>query len=143
MKSWVGTVRNEKGVALPLALFVLLSLTGLLLAFVSMAGMEPQISRNLNDTSRARYVAEAGMEWAYDQLASAPATGPTSWNGLLGAPSNGVMATNMFLPGLAVTFGTFSVTMRNDSQNGDSALTGLPACNAGGASDCEIGRAHV
>ena len=46
------------------------------------------------------------------------------------------MATNMFLPGLAATFGTFSVTMRNDSQNGDSALTGLPACNAGGASDC-------
>lgn len=131
MNPSVGTVRNEEGVALPLALFVLVSLTGLVLAFLSMAGMEPQVSRNLSDTARARYAAEAGMEWAYDQLASAPAAGPTSWNGRLGAPSNGVMATNMSLPGLAATFGTFSVTIRNDVQPADPQITGQPVDPSG------------
>ncbi len=119
-------IQDQRGVALPLALFVLVSLSGLLLAFLTMSGMEPQVARNLGDTTRARYAAEAGMEWAYDKLASAPAAGPTSWNGRLGAPGNGILATNMSLPGLAATFGTFSVSFRNDMQAGDPQITGQP-----------------
>ena len=39
MKPLVSALRNERGVALPLALFALVMLSGLLLAFLSMAGM--------------------------------------------------------------------------------------------------------
>ena len=120
MKPWVDPIRTEKGVALPLALFVLVMLSVFLLAFLSMGSMEPQISRNLNDTTRARYLADAGIEWAFDALATAP-----SINALLAA-NGGALATNVALPGLAAqTFGTFSVTVRNDNQAGDTQITGV------------------
>src|SRR2546425_5763500 len=74
---------DERGAALVLALMVLLILTGLALAILSVSAFEPQISRNHSDTVRARYVAEAGIEYAYDTLA----TNVSSWNTYLaGAP---------------------------------------------------------
>ena len=82
MNSRRRSVRNERGVALPLALFVLVMLSGLLLAFMTMSGMEPSIAANLNDVIRARYVAESGLEWAFDQLVAASAL-PNGWNNLL------------------------------------------------------------
>jgi len=121
MKRGAGRVRNEKGVALPLALFALVMLTGLLLAFLSMAGMEPTMAANLSDVTRARYVADAGIEWAYDQLAVAPLAGTGSWSDTLAKGGN--MATNQAFPGLP---GTFTVTMRNDNQGGDNQITGVP-----------------
>src|SRR3989304_4566108 len=78
----VNSHRNEKGVALPLALFALVMLTGLLLAFLSMAGMESEISANLTDVARARYAAEGGMEFAFDQLI----TVNTNWKNVLSPP---------------------------------------------------------
>ncbi len=120
MNPRVSAVRDQKGVALPLALFALLMLTGLLLAFLTMSGMEPSMAANLNDVARARYVAEAGVEWAFDQLALNP-----NWNGILGT-GGGVMVSNQTLPSLAAAFGTFTSQIRNDNQNGDPALTGLP-----------------
>ena len=134
MKLWAGPVRNEKGVALPLALFALVMLTGLLLAFLSMAGMEPSMAANLSDLTRARYMADAGVEWAYDQLAAAPLSGTGSWSDTLA--KGGKMATNQALPGLPASFGTFTITMRNDTLAGDNQITGLAACNAQGATDC-------
>lgn len=118
MKSWVVRVRNQQGVALPLALFVLVSLSAFVLAFLSMGGMEPQISRNLTDTAGARYLADAGVEWAFDRLMLNP-----NWSGLLAA-NGGTMANKMTLPGLTATFGTFTVTIRNDNQPNDNQITG-------------------
>src|SRR2546426_588862 len=63
-------IDNEHGVALVLALMILLTLTGLVLAYLSASAFEPQISRNHSETVRARYVAEAGVEYAYDTLAT-------------------------------------------------------------------------
>ncbi len=138
MKSWVVRVRNERGVALPLALFTLVSLSALVLAFLSMGGMEPQVSRNLSDTAQARYVADAGIEAAYDQLAGAPLTGAGSWNDILankrGTLNPGQVMTGQTLPGLPATFGTYTVTMRNDNQAGDNQITGQPV-DAGGATN--------
>ena len=136
MKSWVVRVRNERGVALPLALFVLVSLSAFILAFLSMGGMEPQVSRNLSDSSQARYAAEAGLEAAFDTLASAPVAGTGSWSDLLSknavtgsnpaahwlTAANGAATT---LPGLAATFGTYTVQIRNDSVAADQSLTGV------------------
>ena len=122
MTPWASRIRNEKGVALPLALFALVMLSGLLLAFLSMAGMEPSIAANLGDVTRGRYVADAGIEWAYDQLV-APAA---NWTTLL-TTNVGVMTPvgGQTLPGLPATFGTFTVQVRNDIQATDTALTGV------------------
>src|SRR3990172_5748852 len=139
MKSWVRTARTERGVALPLALFALVMLSGLLLAFLSMSGMEPQISANLTEVARSRYLAEAGVEWAYDQLAT-----NMNWNAILvGADLNpNTVDDGRMTPGVLpaplnnAAFGTFTATLRNDSGAGDAALTGQLACNGQGASDC-------
>jgi Tfp pilus assembly protein PilX len=98
MKPRLRTVRDERGVALPLALFALVMLSGLLLVFLSMAGMEPSIATNLSDVTRARNLAEAGIEWAFDALAAAP-----NLNGLL-TTNGGVMAIHSrFLPRVELT----------------------------------------
>jgi Tfp pilus assembly protein PilX len=118
-------IDNEHGVALVLALMILLTLTGLVLAFLSASGFEPQISRNHSETVRARYVAEAGVEYAYDMLA----TNVGSWNdylagatcaqgAVLGAPDSS-------LPGHGNAHGTFTVRIRNDCKPGDDQLTGV------------------
>ncbi len=141
MKSWVGAIRNEKGVALPLALFALVMLSGLLLALLSMGGMEPQVAANLTDVTRARYVAEEGIEWAFDQIKANP-----SWSGLLlgtdgraNTTDDGWLTTNMLLTGLTASSGTFSVQVRNDWQPGDRTLTGAVQLDPGGQNDDQNG----
>ncbi len=137
MTAWAGAIRNEKGVALPLALFALVMLSGLLVAFLSMGGMEPQIAANLGDVTRARYVAEAGIEWAFDQLKS-----NTNWSGVLlgtdgqaNTTDDGRLAANMMIQGLTANSGTFSVQVRNDNQAGDTTLTGAPLDTGGATND--------
>src|SRR5213593_3597517 len=116
---------DERGAALVLALMVLLTLTGLALAILSVSAFEPQISRNHNDTVRARYVAEAGIEYAYDTLA----TNVSSWNTYLAGATclqGAVLGTaNSSLPGLGRVHGTFTVRVRNDCNAGDDKLTGV------------------
>ena len=128
-------IDNEQGVALVMALMILLTLTGLVLAFLSASAFEPQISRNHGETVRARYVAEAGVEYAYDTLAS----NVGSWNSYLagatcaqGAVLGGPDST---LPGLGSAHGTFTVRIRNDCKPGDERLTGVSVDNAPGSCD--------
>jgi len=101
----IRTVRDETGVALPLALFALVMLSGLLLAFLSMAGMEPVIAQNHGSSSRAFYIADAGIEHAWDALQSpgSPALPP------VGTPLN-------LFSGQVFGGGTYSVTV---GQNAD------------------------
>ncbi|MGH7278296.1 MAG: PilX N-terminal domain-containing pilus assembly protein, partial [Candidatus Rokuibacteriota bacterium] len=98
-------IDNERGVALPMALICLLVLSGLALAFLTVSAFEPQISENHESGTQARYVAEAGIEWAFDHLVVNAAT----WNTLL-ATGGGVIADGQTLPGLGAAFGTFRVT---------------------------------
>lgn len=118
-------IDNEHGVALILALMILLTLTGLVLAFLSASAFEPQISRNHSETVRARFVAEAGIEYAYDTLA----TNIGSWNNYLAGATcaQGAVlgAPNSPLPGLGGAHGTFTVRIRNDCKPGDDKLTGV------------------
>ena len=62
-------MRDQRGVALPLALIAMLILTTLVLTVLNLGAVEPQISGNLSDTARARHLAEAGVEWAFDCIA--------------------------------------------------------------------------
>jgi len=68
MGMWRTRLNNEQGVAIVLAVMVLLVLTGILMAFLSVSALEPQISRNVADTARARYLAEAGIEIGFNLL---------------------------------------------------------------------------
>jgi len=138
MRKWRGLLNNEQGVAIVLAVMVLLVLTGILMAFLSVSALEPQISRNVADTARARYLAEAGIEVGFNLLvntgdatqsftpALAGATATNPWvtlvnNGTLsGVTSGGAAAEAAFA-------GNYNVVVRNDYQAGDSALTGQTA----------------
>ena len=138
MRKWRGLLNNEQGVAIVLAVMVLLVLTGILMAFLSVSALEPQISRNVADTARARYLAEAGIEIGFNLLvntgdatqsftpALAGATATNPWvtlvnNGTLsGVTTGGATAEATFA-------GNYNVVVRNDYQAGDSALTGQTA----------------
>ena len=130
MKRWRAVLGNERGVALVLAMMILLTLTGLVLAFLSVSAFEPQISRNLSDTTRARYLAEAGLEVGFNSLI-ATADASNAWSGLLTGATTAspwVILPNMSaatLPGLDSASGSFTVSVRNDYQASDNALTGV------------------
>jgi hypothetical protein len=127
-------MRNERGVALPLAMILLMVLTMLTITFMSLGSVEPQISRNLSDGARARQLAESGLEWALssqignnDLNSSTLLGGSMTTNGVCGSGFTcRVLATTQTLPGLTSSQGTFGVTVRNDhdSISGDLALIG-------------------
>jgi hypothetical protein len=63
-------LRDERGVALPMAMIVLVSLTTLMLAFAVLSQTEPVIAHNQLRAAQARAHAEAGFEravWALSQ----------------------------------------------------------------------------
>jgi len=138
MKRWRTLLGNERGVALVLALMILLTLTGLVLAFLSVSAFEPQISRNLADTTRARYLAEAGLEVGYNALIAT-----ADWSSPLASATTAspwIILPNMSaatLPGLDSASGTYTVSVRNDYQASDNALTGV-AVDTGVTTDANM-----
>ena len=83
------TITNERGVALPTAMFTLVLLTTLMLAFGVLSQTEPVIASNQLRVSQARALAESGFEYAVwalsnstdpaglaSPLASSPAPAP-------------------------------------------------------------------
>jgi len=133
MKPLRSVIRDERGIAVVTALVALTALSALVLTFLAMSAYEPQISRNLADATRARYVAEAGLEAAYDTLVT-----NTNWNSLLNGAtcSQGALvgSANRTLPGITSASGTFTVRVRNDCNGtSDSMMTGVTAENAANA----------
>lgn len=132
-------LKDERGIAVVVAVVALMTLTALVLAFLAVSAFEPQISRNLADSTRARYVAEAGIESAYDTLIT-----NTDWVGLVAGSvgacgavtstdatsaltGNVIGAVNSALPGLTTASGQYTVRVRNDCRNGDATITGVTA----------------
>lgn len=80
---------NERGAALPMAMFTLVILMAMTLAFTSLATTEPVAGRNHILTAQARVLAESGIERAVFALVNAaapggvdhPATPATAYNG--------------------------------------------------------------
>src|SRR4029453_7964162 len=73
----VPILRNERGVALPMALIVLVALTTLMLAFAVLVQTEPVVAPNQLGGARGRTHAEAGFEravWALSQGVINPGT---------------------------------------------------------------------
>src|SRR5262249_13383636 len=81
--------------------------------------------------TQARYTADAGIEWAFDQIVSR-----ASWNTLLNGAascSTGVTPagwTNVTVPNLA---GAFTVGVRHDCSARDQATSGVAVDNATGS----------
>src|SRR5512145_826597 len=70
--------RDQRGVALPMAMIVLVLLTTLMLAFAVLSQTEPVIAHNQMHAAQARAHAEAGFEravWALSQGVVPPPTG--------------------------------------------------------------------
>jgi len=134
MKTWRKLLGNERGVALPLAMILLVVLTMLTLTFMSLGSVEPQISANLADGARARQVAESGIEWGFNQLSGRDFNDPAllGTGTVTGGVNCGtgitckVLVTGQALPGLTTVAGSFTVTLRNDFTGvpGDQALIG-------------------
>ncbi len=124
---------NERGIVLPLTLIVMVVLTSLTLALLSLSAFEPLISRNLADTTQARFAAEAGLEWAFDRVA-----GTRNWDTLLAGadPRVGVtLAAGRSIGVLPPARGTFTVLLRNDTQVQDPAITGVSPVEASATHD--------
>jgi hypothetical protein len=126
MKNWRQVLGNERGTALALALIILVIMTVLTLGLAAMGGVESRISASQSASSRARLLAESGIEYALLSLAATVdfstllATGPV------------LIPTRSMPPPLICTpqvtpcpvYGTFAVTIRNDIDVGDGLLTG-------------------
>jgi hypothetical protein len=93
-----------------MTVFAMAALSVLVMAYLSMASLEPQVAGNLNDTAQAHYLADAGMEWAFDQLSTS-----SNWNSLFATTT----------PSVSGLSGSFTVQIRNDTLAADQALTGL------------------
>lgn len=121
---WQRLVDNERGAALVLAIVVLVGLSALALALLSIGALEPQISRNHVDMLRARYLAEAGIEHAFATLAG----DVNSWNTYLAGATCavGAVLAHTTLPGVPHAYGEFTVRIRNDCEPGDDRVTGVP-----------------
>jgi hypothetical protein len=154
MSGWRSLIQNERGVALPLALISLVALTVMVLTFLTLSGVEPQISQNLTESTRARYLAESGIEWAFKQVAASPVGVSGNFAASLFAGPDNVQntaddqqATNVSgqnvaamlttlgspspLPTRTTAEGTYSVTVRNDNLTGDEKFNGTGALDTG------------
>jgi len=117
-------VTEDRGAALVLALMVLVGLSAIMLALLSLGAVEPLISRNHVDVIRSRYLAEAGIEYAYDTLA----VNAGMWSDYLVGTTctSGAVLVDAALPGDSVAHGRFTVLVRNDCGPGDEKLSGVP-----------------
>jgi hypothetical protein len=80
--------RDQRGVALPMAMIVLVLLTTLMLAFAVLSQTEPVIAHNQMEAAQARAHAEAGFEravWALSQGVVPPPSGSGA-SGSLASP---------------------------------------------------------
>jgi hypothetical protein len=152
--SWRTLILSQRGVALPLALICLVALTVMALTFLTLSGVEPQISQNLTDGARARYIAESGIEWAFKRVAASPVGAggnfaaslfagpdnvqntaddqqPTNVSGQNTAAMLTTLGSPSPLPTKSTAEGSYSVTVRNDNLAGDDKLNGAGAVDSG------------
>src|SRR5687768_1888977 len=87
LKAIVRMMRGERGVALPMAMFTLLLLTSLSLAFLTLGQTEPTIASNHRRVAQARALAEAGLERAIWAMSNSTVPGGID-NTVLTAPGS-------------------------------------------------------
>jgi len=115
----VRRMRDERGVALIIAMMVTMLLTALGIALVMLTTTETQITMNFRNGQEALYAADAGVERVVQDLLMVP-----RWNDLLnGTVTSGFVDTTMTprLPDygdvINLTTGTAQLQQETDSQN--------------------------
>jgi hypothetical protein len=104
-------IRSQRGVALPMALLTMLTLSALIIAFSMMAASEPVLANNQLQVAQARAVAESGVEraiWALNNPGNANGIGIS--NLTPAAPYDGSTAIPVTINGVQVGVFTVSVT---------------------------------
>ena len=128
MNRWRELLGNERGTALALALISLVIMTALAIGLATMGGVEARISAGQSASTRARLLAESGIEYALLSLAGVGFTDALQAGTVTVDPDRVLIAAGTTLPGLGSGYGTFGVTIRNDINAGDNLMTGAAAC---------------
>jgi Tfp pilus assembly protein PilX len=124
--------RNQRGIALPMALITMMILSALVLSFSMMAASEPVLANNQLQVAQARAVAESGVErviWALNNPASAD--GIPNPLVTTEAPYNGAAASPVTINGVQV--GVFTVSVANGATANERNIiaTGWTPTNLG------------
>lgn len=116
---------DQRGAALPMALFAMAILTTLIIAFSIMASTEPLIANNQHTVAQARAIAESGIEratWALNHDAHAdglsdpmPTPVPAPYNG--SAPVGVALSTG--------TVGVFRVAITNGAASNERNIVSV------------------
>jgi Tfp pilus assembly protein PilX len=127
-------MRDQRGLALPLTLMLMVAMMALTMALLTYAGHEPVIARNLTDNTQARFAAETGLERALDTLRET-----ANWDAVLNsataeAPTVQLMTGSIGGTG-AASGATYTVTVRNDIQAADAVITGVNPIDASPTDD--------
>jgi hypothetical protein len=127
MKRWRELLGNERGTALALAMIILVIMTALAIGLAAMGGVEARISASQSASTRARLLAESGIEYGLLKLSGGVAGGDFSSKlaagTSLGSNERSLIPAGTTLPGLSSAYGTFAVSIRNDINTGDNLLT--------------------
>ncbi|HMH54819.1 MAG TPA: hypothetical protein VK535_01035 [Gemmatimonadales bacterium] len=129
----VKSLRDQRGIALPMALLALLILSTLVIAFSLLATSEPLISANQKLVAQARAVTESGLEqaiWALNNPTD-PNGLPTPLPGTVPAPYDGSAPIPILVNGTQI--GVVFVTVTNGINPNDRNVVavGWAPTNAG------------
>lgn len=125
-------VKDQRGIALPIALMIVLILAALMAAFSVLGASEPTLAANQQRVAQARAIAESGLQRAIWAL-----NNPTDVNGIpnplvaAAAPYDGTTAVPVVMNGVQVGVFTVSVTNGAQPSERDIVATGWVPSNVG------------
>jgi hypothetical protein len=131
----VKSLRDQRGVALPMALLALLILSTLVIAFALLATSEPLIATNQKLVAQARAVTESGLEqaiWALNNPTD-PNGLPSPLPGTVPAPYDGSTPIPISVNGTQIGVVFVTVTNGINPNERNVAAVGWAPTNAGSA----------
>ena len=117
-------MKNERGIALVVALLVMSLLTLLGTTFLTMSAIESMIATNLVHEIRAFHIAEAGLEHARTVLVKSKS------GGIVGVLASGKI--HGLDPSVPFAGGTYSVTVRNNCKSMNGIAADITGCTPAG-----------
>jgi hypothetical protein len=116
---------DQRGAALPMALFAMVILTTMIIAFSILSSSEPLIAGNQHTVAQARAIAESGIEratWALNHKDHANGL-PEPLPGTVPAPYNGSAPVDVALS--TGTLGVFRVTVTNGAASNERNIVAV------------------
>jgi hypothetical protein len=116
---------DQRGAALPMALFAMVILTTMIIAFSILSSTEPLIAGNQHTVAQARAIAESGIEratWALNHKDHANGL-PEPLPGTVPAPYNGSAPVDVALS--TGTLGVFRVTVTNGAASNERNIVAV------------------